>query len=80
MFVRKAYVQRSPRWDHDHCVFCWAEFMPEGATAHEEPTYREGYATSGPPADPKPDYYWVCPACFADFRDRLDFRQLATDG
>lgn len=50
-----------PSWDHDHCEFCWAKFSEsiEGAL-------REGYVTAG-------GREWVCPACFADFRDAFDF-------
>ena len=80
VFTRKAYVPSSPSWDHDHCSFCWAEFLPAGVAAHEEPTFHEGYATVGPPANPRPDYYWVCPTCFEDFRERLEWTTRPATG
>jgi hypothetical protein len=78
-FAWKAYKQPRPGWDHDHCSFCWAEFMEDLTHAHTE-TFTEGYTTAGPPSDPKPDYYWVCPTCFADFRDRLGWTLQPDNG
>ncbi len=50
--------------------------MEDLSRAHTE-TFTEGYATAGPPSDPKPDYYWVCPECFDDFRVLLEFKLTA---
>jgi len=56
--VRKKWVRPKPDWDHDHCSFCWAKFAD-----FEGPEFlREGYTTTD-------DYYWICPECFADFRE-----------
>jgi hypothetical protein len=49
-----------PGWDHDHCAFCWAKFAEEPGPD----LLGAGYAT----ADRS---YWVCPQCFADFRERF---------
>jgi hypothetical protein len=68
VFVRKPFPN-----DHDHCQFCWAEFVQPGTPVHTEPTFYEGFTTSGPLSDPTDDYYWVCPTCFEDFRKRLEW-------
>jgi hypothetical protein len=82
VFVRKKYAPWTPEWEHDHCSFCRAEFVEEGAPVHEARTFHEGYTTPGPPREPREDYYWVCPPCFEDFRERLGLtlRQAAGDG
>ena len=71
LFVRKTYSQWSAEWDHDHCSFCWSDFAEAGTAPDRADAFHEGYSTPGPPADPKDDYYWVCPPCFDDFRDYL---------
>jgi hypothetical protein len=60
--VRKTYVPPRCDWDHDHCVFCWAKFMQNG----EASTYQDGYATED-------NQYWICPPCFADFKDKFEW-------
>lgn len=52
-----------PEWDHDHCVFCWAMFMVEDAID----TQQHGYATEG-------DYWWICEACFNDFKGMFEWK------
>jgi hypothetical protein len=47
----------NPKWDHDHCEFCWKKFV----------------VTRGPEVSPMAfatldEYRWICEACFADFR------------
>lgn len=57
---------RAPRpgWDHDHCHFCWAKFMEEGAWPDApEPPLHEGWTTED-------GYHWVCAACFGEHRER----------
>lgn len=51
-------------WDHDHCEFCWAKFMP-AETAYDSSVLTEGYATE--------DGRWVCAECLADFRAEFDW-------
>ena len=65
--VRRSYrpPANNPRWDHDHCAFCWATFSLkdiEGAS-------HEGYATLD-------DYYWICPKCFEDFKDLFQWNVI----
>ncbi len=74
VFERKTYTQWSPTWDHDHCSFCWAEFVEDGSPEHEAGTFHEGYSTPGPPSQPREDYYWVCTPCFDDFRAHLGWK------
>jgi hypothetical protein len=49
---------KNPKWDHDHCEFCWSTFMVEVLPD----TLQQGYATED-------DYRWICEQCFADFKD-----------
>lgn len=59
---RRAYRrnQSNPRWDHDHCEFCWATF-----TVGDPPeALHEGYCTDD-------EYRWVCETCVADFKERF---------
>ena len=57
------YRRRSETWEHEHCVGCWVTFM-ESKAAPEVLT--EGYVTQ--------DDRWVCPQCFADLRDEMDWK------
>ena len=52
----------SDKWDHEHCIFCWAKFY-----MHPE-CLQEGYCTS--PENTR-DAHWICPECYADFKDRF---------
>ena len=52
------HYARNPNWDHDHCSFCWAEFMIES----QPDVLHQGYSTAD-------DYYWVCEKCFEDFKE-----------
>jgi len=53
----------NPDWDHDHCEFCNAKFMVED----KPKVLHEGYCTED-------EYYWICPQCFADFKDRFEWQ------
>lgn len=50
------------RNDHEHCFFCMDKIAEEGRG-----DYTHGYARE----DLK---WWVCEVCFADFKDRFDFK------
>jgi hypothetical protein len=68
----KAYERWSKTWDHDHCVFCCAEFDTDPACD----ALREGYAVAAHTANGRDfpdDYHWICRACFEDFRDTFDW-------
>jgi hypothetical protein len=82
VFERKVYIQPSPEWDHDHCAFCSVRFAQEGSrpAAADPGALTEGYSTPGPPSEPKDDYYWVCPTCFEDFRERLEWTTRPSEG
>jgi len=60
---KKAYVQPTLTWDHDHCEFCWAKFM-EGT--HND-VLHEGYCTEN-------EKCWICEQCYQDFKDTFNFR------
>lgn len=70
------YVAPKPEWDHDHCLFCWAKFVPRSEQgkdrlARDQHTiYFEGYATIEPSGS---GFEWVCRPCFEDFADELGF-------
>lgn len=73
---RVRYSTYSSEWDHDHCSGCWAKFMeldpPEGTVLHE------GYTTSSD--HPRgADYWWVCPTCFDDFKDAMEWTEVVGD-
>ena len=68
-FVRRRW--RSPRedWDHDHCAACWAKFgESEGPEA-----LQEGYTTTADHEQGE-GYHWVCPQCFLDLKEDLQWR------
>jgi hypothetical protein len=57
---------KNPHWDHDHCEFCWQEFMAVDAPD----VVRSGYSTLD-------GYYWICDECFDDFKDLFGWRVVA---
>lgn len=63
--VHRKYRQypENPKWDHDHCAFCWAEFSLREAPE----ALKEGYTTEN-------EYHWVCEKCFADFKDSFQWQ------
>lgn len=61
--VKRRYRAPRPSWDHDHCEFCWATFMEQAWPG----TLQEGYTTED-------EYYWVCPQCFVDFREKFQWK------
>ena len=63
VLVRKKFRQYNETWDHDHCEFCSAKFMPNSS---DPEVLTEGYATVG-------EYRWICSDCFDDFKDRFDW-------
>jgi hypothetical protein len=52
-------------WDHDHCAFCWAKFMPAEAKPKDPQTLTDGYVSEAGE--------WICDRCFADFRDEFEW-------
>ena len=50
--VRRRYRQyaQNPRWDHDHCSFCWAEFCLKGCPD----ALQDGYANPALARSPDP--------------------------
>ena len=71
-FHHMTYRAYRPGWDHDHCVGCWAKFAEHGSDL--EPIEREGY-TTGADYQHGPQYEWVCPKCFADFRETMGWTE-----
>jgi hypothetical protein len=70
--VFKAYRKGSIAWDHDHCAGCLAKFVEpadswEGAVVlHEGYTVACAYSLGA-------EYEWICPGCFGEFRDLMEF-------
>jgi hypothetical protein len=58
--IWRTYTPKSERWDHDHCVFCFAKFMSQDLPG----ILHEGYCTED-------QYYWICQTCFDGFKDKL---------
>ena len=63
VLFRRPYRRSSPSSDHDHCEFCWANFMEEDYPD----VLHDGYCTED-------RYRWICEGCFTDFRDRFGWR------
>ena len=66
------FRQTAENSDHEHCEFCWAEFMdPEyrAIRGYETPedVLREGYHTQD-------GYRWICKSCFEDFQDMFGWK------
>jgi hypothetical protein len=56
--VWHSYSPANPKNDHDHCEFCFAEFMRDPVPE----TLQAGYSTEDRER-------WVCKPCFDDFAD-----------
>jgi hypothetical protein len=75
-FRWREYVAPRPDWDHDHCLFCWAKFVPRSEEGKEwlgrdsHTIYFDGYATVEPS---EPGCEWVCQRCFNDFSEEMEF-------
>ena len=76
-FVRKAYRDYRPGWDHDHCAVCGvklAEPSIEGeGILHEGLGITADYSHGA-------DYEWVCPACFEACKDQMGWRDATGGG
>jgi hypothetical protein len=77
ILVLKRYRAPSERWDHEHCLFCWAKFMdPDLSEASRQfieanpDVLTEGYTLS---EEPELDD-WVCPQCVEDFAEEYQLR------
>jgi hypothetical protein len=55
------FVMKDPRWDHEHCEFCWGKFME-----NTPGTMQSGYVDE--------DNNWICQTCFEDFRERFEWQ------
>lgn len=58
-------------WDHDHCEFCSAKFVPAAMAADvesESSLLTEGYVTVDQGTG-----LWICDKCFADFKDEFQW-------
>lgn len=74
------YQPYSESWDHDHCEFCWAKFLPIDraeewarlAPKDRDTIVTEGYTTTD--AYPQgAEYVWICRRCFDDFDHLVDW-------
>ena len=72
-FVRKAYTEYRPGWDHDHCALCWAKLAEPGMAG--DSIIHEGYAVTSD-YEKGADYVWVCPECFALARAEMSWRDV----
>jgi hypothetical protein len=73
-FVRKPYRAPRPRWDHDHCVACWAKLAEPGYLENPD-IVPEGYATTAEFVRGA-DYDWVCSECFHQFRELMEWKEV----
>ena len=51
--------------DHEHCTLCWRKFMDADIP---------GVEWAGYVYDELPEDWWVCRACFEEFRERFGWR------
>lgn len=67
-FQRGRWRLRQADWDHDHCVGCHGRFAEFDRL--DEPIFHDGFTTC---ADYQhgAEYDWVCPECFALFKDEM---------
>jgi hypothetical protein len=74
-FIKKEYREPSPRWDHDHCIACWATLAEPNVAGAD--VVHEGYATTDEYIRGQ-NYDWVCLPCFKLFRDAMEWRDVTT--
>lgn len=63
LFRWATWWSSGPGWDHDHCDYCGA-----GISNLPGDDYDSAWVTADD------NYYWVCPVCFEDFRERFGFQ------
>jgi hypothetical protein len=68
LFRWEEYVAPSEEWDHDHCAFCLQKFMQIDRPGIE----RFAYVTYTDVEE-----WWVCRACFEDFREEFGWQQVS---
>jgi len=57
--VIRDYCPPSPKWDHDHCEFCFITFSLQGEDL------KRGYSTK--------DAHWICEDCFNEFHNEFNW-------
>lgn len=73
---------KSETWEHDHCFFCWTNFVdPAFSAEHQgsaptERTLSEGYTTT-PEYRHGAGYEWICADCFDEFVDTFGWRVVS---
>ena len=72
-FVRKSYKAYRPGWEHDHCAACHVTLAERDVQGDD--IIREGYATTSEYRHGA-DYEWICPPCFAEFKDMMGWRDV----
>jgi hypothetical protein len=72
----KQHSRWSDEWDHDHCAFCWAKFVPPDDPHQGPDDLNEGYAVLSNGCFPD-DYHWICAACYAYFRGMFDWEVVS---
>jgi hypothetical protein len=68
-FVRRRWWSYREGWDHDHCEACWAKLSDSGGSE----VLHEGYTTTADHEQGE-GYHWVCPQCFLDLKEDLQWR------
>jgi hypothetical protein len=87
-FTHKAWKQLAKNWTHDHCRMCNAqlrEYPLEGdysegyvtytPTGDQPPSFSEhGYTFVPSPKEREGSAPWICPPCFAKYREHFDWK------
>ena len=61
--------------DDDHCIACWQKLAKYGGPEIQHDGYVTPYIVEYPREGPVTQYRWVCNACWADFRDFMDWKE-----
>lgn len=64
--TRRQWRETRAGWDHDHCEFCSEKFADDRIPD----ALHEGWTTPD-------EYRWICDQCFADFRERFQWKVAA---
>ena len=81
----RRYQAMSAQWEHEHCDFCWATFLDanyspkHGELMEADPEVLPGGYTEAPGGAEPAWEHWICPACFADFREEFEWVVVPSD-
>jgi hypothetical protein len=69
----RTWRESRPGWDHDHCGACSDKFAVHDFD-HEH-VLKGGYTTCADYVHGA-EYEWICPICFADFKEQMGWSEV----